>query len=471
MRRHGQAPSVPSGVTILVGFMMFLLTTARTAPSLADPLPAKPVPDLVKDVRGAVFTIRTKDRNGADLAQGSGFVIGKDLVATNVHVLGGFASGVCALPNGDEFPILKVAVSNSDWDTAIVRIDTKGKELPALSLAVNEPPVGSEVIVIGSPKGLEQTVSTGIVSSYRALARRAQLLQFTAAVSPGSSGGPVFNRAGEVVAIVRAGIDHAQNLNFAVTASALQWQLDLASNKRVEEQTPDQFVFLELFEALPSRLLKRPKTLGEIRALIDELEKVINSKPYATDARLLLATLHCDQTFFQRLKTGKLFTDAEPVAAETVEKLRHHARMIKTYEKYAGVRDLQIAVSRASTLTSALSFKAINLPDEAIVLGKLAVSLDPKEPQSHAALARAYCASRKMDLAVASMKTAQELAPKDVELTTTAAFLYHELGDAASFKNACEKLRSLNERKLADGLEAAAERERAEAGVAPIRQR
>jgi len=94
-----------------------------------------------------------------------------------------------------------------------------GKDIAKpLRLSRNFPEIGERVVVIGSPLGLEQTVSEGIVSAIRGIGR---LLQITAPISPGSSGSPVVNMKGEVVGVATLQFTQGQNLNFAVSAERI----------------------------------------------------------------------------------------------------------------------------------------------------------------------------------------------------------------------------------------------------------
>src|SRR5882762_362941 len=96
-----------------------------------------------------------------------------------------------------------------------------GGDTPFLPLARQRSEVGERIVVIGSPMGLEETVSEGIVS---ALPEERQeigditpaTLQITASISEGSSGGPVMNLKGEVVGVAAAYLKRSENLNFAI---------------------------------------------------------------------------------------------------------------------------------------------------------------------------------------------------------------------------------------------------------------
>ena len=100
---------------------------------------------------------------------------------------------------------------------------TTGAELAVKPLIIADvsPAPGTGIFAIGNPAGLERSISTGVISGVRELKGR-QLLQITAPISPGSSGGPILNARGEVVAVAVGMLEKGQNLNFAVPASQVR---------------------------------------------------------------------------------------------------------------------------------------------------------------------------------------------------------------------------------------------------------
>jgi len=136
---------------------------------------------------------------------------------TNAHVVAGAARVEIFDDSGALLGIAPYAeMLSSTVDLAI--LPSVGVRVPALPLALTAPAVGEQVIVIGAPEGLTNTVSDGIVSAVRQLETR-RLLQITAPISPGSSGGPVLNARGEVVGVSVSILREGQNLNFAVPAA------------------------------------------------------------------------------------------------------------------------------------------------------------------------------------------------------------------------------------------------------------
>ena len=172
---------------------------------------------IAKEANGAVVLIVMSDKEGHPVAQGSGFLVSKDgRVVTNYHVIKSGSSAIIKLPNGAFFPVDGVIVSDKDRDVAIIKAN--GSDFRMLILGDSDRlQVGEEVVAIGSPLSLESTVSNGIVSGMRTVKEEGgKLLQTTAPISPGSSGGPLFNTAGEVVGITTSHLKGGENLNFAI---------------------------------------------------------------------------------------------------------------------------------------------------------------------------------------------------------------------------------------------------------------
>lgn len=176
----------------------------------------------------AVLTIVGTDRRGSPVVQGSGFIVTPDgLAISNYHVLNGVSQAVAECCGGRDFEIRSVNGSDRDKDLILFQLYDSGStskphDLPHVVLGSSrDVAVGDRVIVIGSPQGLENTMSDGILSAIREF-EAIRLLQITAPISPGSSGGPVFNADGQVVGIASFQFAKGQNLNFAIAAEHVQ---------------------------------------------------------------------------------------------------------------------------------------------------------------------------------------------------------------------------------------------------------
>jgi len=162
----------------------------------------------------ASVTIVAIGAAGDTLGQGSGYIAKSDgVVVTNWHVVAGAARLTIVLGSGERFEKTLFIDGDSTADVALLRVP--GFDLPTLPSQPHVPPVGSHVVVVGTPFGLDHTVTEGIVSAVR-VSDGKQLIQMSAPVSPGSSGGPVVNEFGQVVAITRSSLVRGQQLNFAV---------------------------------------------------------------------------------------------------------------------------------------------------------------------------------------------------------------------------------------------------------------
>jgi len=209
----------------------------------------------------AVVTLYTYDTRGKAVAQGSGFLITSNGVAvTNFHVLNGSYSADAKLGDGRLYNVVKIQAYDPDRDIAIFQLGRKiageieePKGLPFLTLAPGDVQVGDRIATIGSPEGLTNSVSDGIVSAVRSDGGQ-RFFQISAPISPGSSGGPVLNLDGQVVAISTFQLVEGQNLNFAIPAheiatveasqvdvslQQLYWQQHLSTARKSQRQSPE----------------------------------------------------------------------------------------------------------------------------------------------------------------------------------------------------------------------------------------
>ena len=201
-----------------------LTTTVLAALALVLPATrAAAQPDVVSITRRAspaVITLNTYGLNGRPTGLGSGFFLPDGRIATNRHVVEN-SSRVEAVTQDDRrlgTATYAEAVGGATADLAILPRITNP---PAtLNLARALPEVGEAVVVIGAPEGLSNTVSTGIVSAIRRIDGRT-LVQISAPISHGSSGGPVLNMRGEVIGVSVSVLSEGQNLNFAVPVTEL----------------------------------------------------------------------------------------------------------------------------------------------------------------------------------------------------------------------------------------------------------
>ncbi|MFN5345635.1 MAG: FISUMP domain-containing protein [Bacteroidota bacterium] len=154
-----------------------------------------------------------------EIAQGSGFFVGPNLIATNYHVIEGATEAFCYTNiSAAKYEIEGYVALDKEVDLVILKV--KGLNKPAIKMATSTPTPGQKVYVLGSPKGLPATITDGIVSGLRDW-DGTKLIQISAPISHGSSGGPVLNANGLLVGIAVGAFEDGQNLNFAIPKSNL----------------------------------------------------------------------------------------------------------------------------------------------------------------------------------------------------------------------------------------------------------
>jgi len=158
--------------------------------------------------------------------QGSGFIVDPSgRILTNYHVVRDARTVRVKLSSGDVYDEVQILAEDERRDIAVLQVP--GFDLPTLPLGNSDSVrIGAAVVLIGSPLGLENTVSTGIVSGRRQEEEGYRLLQVSAPASPGSSGGAVLSASGDVVGIAVSQLEAGQNLNFAVPINYARGLLD-----------------------------------------------------------------------------------------------------------------------------------------------------------------------------------------------------------------------------------------------------
>ena len=188
------------------------------------PKPASAVGPSPQVIARAVFPsvvlLVMEDQNGQALSQGSGFIVSKGVVATNFHVVEDAASGVAKFLGSKAVHEIRGIVGiDEQRDLVLLAIPDARRTSLCLGSA-DRMEVGERVYAVGNPMGLEGTFSEGIVSGVRHVGGDT-VIQITAPISPGSSGGPVLNDQGQVIGVATATFAGGQNLNFAIPSSYL----------------------------------------------------------------------------------------------------------------------------------------------------------------------------------------------------------------------------------------------------------
>lgn len=192
----------------------------RTSPP-STPRSSMSVRDIAKAAEPCVFLVFTQNKGGQVIGQGTGFFIDdKGIGVSNYHVFDKGSKWRIQTQDGRQYPVERILQRSEGFD--FVTFQVKSNEpFPYLKTAPQTPEKGDEILVLGNPKGLESTLTKGIVSSIREQDYKDDLIQIDAAISPGSSGSPVLNMKAEVVGIATLKIVDCEQCNFAYNINVL----------------------------------------------------------------------------------------------------------------------------------------------------------------------------------------------------------------------------------------------------------
>lgn len=199
---------------LLVSLCLLILTKFTT-------VNAETPQQIAKNAFKSTVLLVMEDANGQPLSLGSGFFVKECIIASNLHVVEGASRGYAKIVGQKtKYDIQGITGIDLKCDLVLLKISTT-LTYPLLLGNSDAVEVGDQVYAIGNPQGLEGTFSQGIISSIRQIGTD-KLLQITAPISPGSSGGPVLNFKGEVIGVSVATFKGGQNLNFAIPSNYIK---------------------------------------------------------------------------------------------------------------------------------------------------------------------------------------------------------------------------------------------------------
>jgi tetratricopeptide (TPR) repeat protein len=447
------------------------------------------LPVLIKKVEPSIVVIFTFNKEGKILGQGTGFVINKEGdVITNYHVLYGANRAIIKTTDGKEYPVRQILAEDKVGDLIRVSVDVSERTMPFLPILTTLPEVGERVIVIGTPLGLDKTVSDGIVSAVREIPEFGKIIQVTAPISAGSSGSPVINMKGEVVGIATFFIVAGQNLNFAIPGEKIARMVihqGETLSEREEERMKDwlasaegvytsglRYLLAEDYEkALPyflETVRRNPKhaqaffqigycraKLGQYKEAIEPYKQAIVLKP--EDAEIynnLCVAFGRVSRYDEAIQSCVQAIRLKPDLAEA------HNNLGWTYQKEGryqeSIRSCKEAIRLKPDFAMAHynlggNYAALKKYEEAIDSYKEAIRIDFDYPEGHLNLGAAYFHIGSFEEAIVSYKQAIKLKPSLAEAHLNLGMSYLRLGDRGSAIEEYKILRGLD-RDLANQL-------------------
>ncbi len=340
---------------------------------------------LVAPAQPSVVTVINFDLDGDVASIGSGFFISKSgILLTSHHVLEGAYSAAVRTSDGDTFPVTAVLAAGRLVDLIKVRVDIPDEHITPIPTAAQGPEVADRVFVLGSPLGLEQTVSEGIISAIRDLPAGGRVLQLTAPISQGSSGGPVIDQHGTAVGVVAFQSTTGQNLNFAVSIDALDLLTDESTEYSIAEWTIRSAGRTPGLAAALCGKGTRLSIQGEYEEALTYFKRAAESNPDDPDAWYGLGSCYVGLD--------------QPEAA------------IAAYRRPVD-RDPDNATAQ---FVLAMAYKSIDRFDEEIAVLKEVLRIDPDNVRARFELGRAYGALARTDEQIRTFEAVLEAQPDHI---------------------------------------------------------
>jgi tetratricopeptide (TPR) repeat protein len=289
--------------------LILLIAVAPCVAQTAGPISPE---NLYSKCKESVITILTFDSNRAPLGQGSGFIVGKNRVVTNYHVAAGSSSASVVFSDGSMAPVTAVVAGSGPKDLVLIEAATGNRAALAIGNEV-QLKVGETIYAIGTPRGLTSSLSSGLVSAFRQ-DQGEFLIQITASIAPGSSGGPLLNSRGQVVGVTSSRLKDG-SFGFAVGAGDLQQLLKvpLAVKVQLSDLNSDE-------NDAPVTGLESVQSLYEAKKY-EEAEASFNSLPDQAktgfDGQLLLCKIEHDKKAYKdAIQACALAERAKPGSSE-----------------------------------------------------------------------------------------------------------------------------------------------------------
>jgi serine protease Do len=365
------------------------------------------LPALIEKTRKSVAVIKIFDKEDKLIGQGSGFFIGaagqEGSLVSNRHVFRS-ARRVEVESSRGKHPFTGVISQSSEYDLVRLAVDTRVHPIVPLEISEKLPRVGEKVVVIGSPLGLEATVSDGIVSAVRDLDPIGQVIQITCPISPGSSGSPVINMKGEVIGVATFQLREGQNLNFAIPIARLK------KLKPVEGKALANIIYdiSGLDESMSN--FEKGEVLydrKEYEGAIGFLRKAVEEDPQNAAAYYHLGICYRETRQIDAIEAFKAAIKINPDYFEA------YCQLGATYNQ-------------------------LNMQTEAITVLREALRINPNHDEALLNLGIAYTLNKKYDLAVSVLEKSLEIYPS----AKAYYFLGVSYGEMTRFGKAIQALRN-----------------------------
>ena len=410
-------------------FCTIILAMAASSGAMA----AEDLTELVKSIQPAVATVVAYDVNNNVANIGTGFFVNKyGHLITNHHVLVGKFSAEIRTADGSTYRVRTVVAESQETDLIKVSVDIPPERVHWLYVSDKVPPVAQQVVVVGSPMGLEQSVSNGIISSVREIPGLGTFFQMSAPISPGSSGSPVVNMKGKVVGVASFQFLRGQNLNFAVAGKSIRDLKIKASAQSLSEWT---FSISDQKPRLAAELCRKGYSLsvnGQDQEALQYFKQATENDPGSTNAWYGLGYCYAGKnSHTEAIAAYKQAVQTNPGNAESHFHLGNYYSKIGRYdEAVASYRQVVALNSKfeAAYFQLGIIYNKMGRYDEGREAFENVVRINPQAQNAYYNIGVAYTRTGQFDRAAMAYQKALDIQPEFPEALYNLGVVYGQLG-------------------------------------------
>jgi hypothetical protein len=384
-------------------------------------------PDQIFDkVKDSIVVVKTLDAQGRLKGQGSGVLLPSGKIATNCSVVEGGDS--FRVSRGKE--LVRAALYVEDGEKDICLLNAKGiTGIPAQLGKAADLKAGDAVYVVGAPQGLELSLSSGIVAQLRG--GPPPLIQTTAAISPGSSGGGLFDEEGRLVGLTTLYLEGGQSLNFAMP---VEWIGEVRPGRKKAARGHSQTEWLKRSIAL--------EQMKDWQGMLDWCRKWTKREPENANAWSCLGVAY-NEGYHQTIRIDQEYVFTWFSLGLTYFTLKRYNDAIDAYRQA-----LHINPEFADAWFSlGVAYDGLNRYNDAIDAYRQALHINPEDAGCWYNLGVAYSGLKRYNDAIESLRQTLHINPEFAEAWNNLGIAYFLSGNRTAALDAVRELRHLDPEK------------------------
>ncbi len=407
--------------------------------------------EIFEKVKDSIVVVKVFDENGKMMKQGSGVLVSFERVATNYHVVAKkLATNFNVVVKGNSYEvcqdkqIISATIYQYDEKRDICILKINGfKGSPSVMGKTSKLKVGDPIYAVGAPQGLELSLSNGIISQLRG--DPPPIIQITAAISPGSSGGGLFDSEGRLLGLTTFYIEGGQSLNFAMPAEWIGEMIEIDDKiKAWQEVVKNDPNNASTWKMLGDAYFKLLQFDSAIKGYQEAIKIDPNDKHSWEYLRLSYNNV---QQYNNQLKTCQDAIKIFPKDASMWRNLgsayfylKQYNNELKTYQDA-----IKIFPKDASILREiGGAYSNLKQYNSAIKAYQEAIKIDPTDKLSWASLANAYFNLKQYNSAIKAYQEAIKIDPTDKHHWEMLSYNYFFAAKKKEALNALKELQHLD---------------------------